>query len=65
MSAGCQNVTKMNYVGAAGGSGLAPVTMGTNVFWGDAAFGAAVVNGERLERVATVVVFCYQEAGEL
>jgi hypothetical protein len=65
VSAAPQNVTKMNYVGAAGGSGLAPVAMGTNVFWGDAAFGAAVVNGERLERVATVVVFCYQEAGEL
>ena len=55
----------MNHVGAAGGSGLAPVAMGTNVFWGDAAFGAAMANGERLERVATVVVFCYQEAGEL
>jgi hypothetical protein len=24
-----------------------------------------VVNDERLERVATVEVFCYQEAGEL
>jgi hypothetical protein len=24
-----------------------------------------VVNGERLQRMATVVVFCYQEAGEL
>ncbi len=65
VSAAPQSVTKMNYVGGAGGSGLAPVAMGTNVFWGDAAFGAAVVNGERLERVATVVVFCYQEAGEL
>ena len=30
--------------------------MGTNVFWGDAVFGAATVNGERLERVATVEV---------
>ena len=65
VSAAPQTVTKMNYVGAAGGSGLAPVAMGTNVFWGDAAFGAATVNGERLERVATVEVFCYQEAGEL
>jgi len=65
VSAAPQTVTKMNYVGAAGGSGLAPVAMGTNVFWGDAAFGAAMVNGERLERVATVEVFCYQEAGEL
>jgi hypothetical protein len=60
-----QNAVKMNYVAAAGGSGLAPVPMATNVFWGDVTFGAAVVNGERLERVATVEVFSYQEAGEL
>ena len=60
-----QNAVKMNYVAAAGGSGVAPVTMATNVFWGDVTFGAAVVNGERLERVATVEVFSYQEAGEL
>ena len=60
-----QNVRKMNYVGAAGGSGVAPAAMGTNVFWGDAAFGAVTVNGERLERTATVDVFSYQEAGEL
>jgi hypothetical protein len=59
VSAAPQSVGKMNY------SGAAPVAMGTNVFWGDAVFGAAVVNGERLERVATVEVFCYQEAGEL
>ena len=39
-----------------GGVGAA-TAMGTNVFWGDVVFGAAVVNGERLERVATVEVF--------
>ena len=64
VNAAPQNVGKMNYVGrrvARGGAG----GMGTNVFWGDVVFGAAVVNGERLERVATVEVFCYQEAGEL
>ena len=60
-----QNARKMNYVGAAGGSGVAPAAMATNVFWGDAFFGATAVNGERLERVATVEVFSYQEAGEL
>ena len=60
-----QNALKMNYVGAAGESGLAPVAMGTNVFWEDATFAAVVVNAERLERVATVQVFSYQEAGEL
>jgi hypothetical protein len=65
MSAAPQNVPKMNYVAAAGGSGLAPLAMATNVFWDDVVFGAATVNGERLERVATVAVFSYQEAGEL
>jgi hypothetical protein len=65
VNAAPQNTVKMNYVASAGGSGLAPVAMVTNVFWGDVAFGAVVVNGERLERVATVEVFCYQEAGEL
>lgn len=56
---------KMNYTGAADGSGAAPVTMATNIFWGDVGFGPVVVAGERLERTATVEVFCYQEAGEL
>ncbi len=65
VSAAPQNAVKMNYVASAGGSGLAPVAMATNVFWGDVAFGPLVVNGERLERVATVEVFSYQEAGEL
>lgn len=41
-----------------------PVAMATNVFWGDVIFGAVVAIGERLERAATVEVFCYQEAGE-
>ena len=59
LGAAPQHTVKMNYVGAA------PMAMGTNVFWGDAAFGAVTVEGERLERVATVAVFCYQEAGEL
>jgi hypothetical protein len=65
VSAAPQNTVKMNYVASAEGSGLAPVAMATNVFWSDVVFGAAVVNAERLERVATVEVFCYQEAGEL
>jgi hypothetical protein len=55
-----QNVAKMNYAG-----GSTPVAMATNVFWSDVMFGVGVVNGERLERVATVEVFSYQEAGEL
>jgi hypothetical protein len=56
-------VPKMNYAGVS--AGVAPVTMATNVFWGDMAFGAETVAGERLERVATVNVYSYQEAGEL
>ena len=54
-----QSVGKMDY------SASPAVALGTNVFWGDVAFGAVKVNGERLERVATVEVYCYQEAGEL
>ncbi len=67
VSGGPQSAVKMSYgAGAGAGSGSAgPVALGTNVFWGDAVLGAAVVKGERLERVATVAVFCYQEAGEL
>jgi hypothetical protein len=65
VSAAPQHTVKMNYVAAAGGSGVAPVAMGTNVFWGDAAFEDVVVTDERLQRVATVKVFGYQEAGEL
>jgi hypothetical protein len=50
---------KMSY------SAAPPVATGTKVFWGDVTFGATATTGERLERVATVEVFCYQEAGEL
>jgi hypothetical protein len=60
-----QIAVKMNYAGLAGESGAVPLAMGTNVFWSDVAFGKTVMNGERLERVATVEVFSYQEAGEL
>ena len=65
VSAAPQNAVKMNYVGATGGPGGGAAAMATNVFWGDAVFGAVTVEGERLERVATVAVFCFQEAGEL
>jgi hypothetical protein len=65
VNAAPQNAVKVNYQGAAGNSGPTPVAMGTKVFWGDVMFGAAVVNGERLQRVATVDVFSYQEEGEL
>lgn len=57
------HAAKMNY--AATVQGGAPATMGTNIFWGNAVFGDTKINGERLERIATVEVFSYQEAGEL
>ncbi|SNS33224.1 hypothetical protein SAMN05421770_101536 [Granulicella rosea] len=41
------------------------VVRGTNVFWSDPLFGPVATHGERLERVATVEVYSYQEAGEL
>jgi hypothetical protein len=53
-----QSAAKMNY------SSSSATTLGTNLFWGDPVFGAVSVTGERLERVATVDVFCFQEAGE-
>jgi hypothetical protein len=56
-------VAKMNYSAAEAGS--APTAMGTNVFWADPVFSAATAVGERLERTSTVLVFAYQEAGEL
>lgn len=59
VSMGPQNVVKMNF------AGTAAVAMGTKVFWGDAVFGTAVADGERLKRTASVEVFAYQEAGEL
>lgn len=55
-----QRAVKTNYAAASG-----PAAMQTNVFWGDAAFQSAQPKDEQLERVATVDVFCYQEAGEL
>ncbi len=59
-----QSAAKMNYSGVAG-TGAAAVPMGTNIFWNQPVFGAATTAGERIERVATVPVFAYQEAGEL
>jgi hypothetical protein len=55
-------VTKMNY--SAAGVDVAPIAMGTNVFWADPVFGAANADDERLARTVTLQVFAYQEAGE-
>jgi hypothetical protein len=57
---------KMNYSGVAA-TGAAAVPMSTNIFWSQPAFAPATSagSGERIERIATVQVFSYQEAGEL
>lgn len=39
--------------------------MGTNVFWTEPVFGAEATTRERVGRVATVVVFAFQEQGEI
>jgi hypothetical protein len=54
-----QSAAKMGYSSTA-----APAALATGIFWADPAFGPAASDGERLERVATVEVFCYREAGE-
>lgn len=58
-----QNAVKTNYAGLP--FGKSAVTMATNVWWGDVAFGAATVKDERVCRTATVQVMSYEEAGEL
>ena len=52
------NIRKQGY------ASVLPNALLTNVFWSDATFSAVTTTSERLERVATVEVFCYQEAGE-
>ena len=54
-----QNAPKLNY------AATAPTSMATNIFWGDLTFDSVTVNGERLERTATIDVFTYRESGEL
>jgi hypothetical protein len=54
-----RSAAKMNY------TVTPPAALATNIFWGDITLAAATTIDERLERVATVEVFCYQEAGEL
>lgn len=59
-----QSAVKMDYSGVAA-TGAAAVAMVTSVFWSQPTFAPTTVNGERIERVATVQVFSSQEAGEL
>jgi hypothetical protein len=60
LNAAPQSAVKMDFAAASG-----PALMQTKIFWSDVVFGDLVVNGEQLERVATVDVYSYQEAGEL
>jgi hypothetical protein len=60
VNAAPQNAVKTDYAATGG-----PQTMQTSIFWGDVGFGALTVDGEQLQRVATVDVYSYQEAGEL
>jgi hypothetical protein len=64
LNASPHSALKMNYSGVAG-TGATAVPMATNIFWSQPAFAPATIAGERIERVATVQVFSYQEAGEL
>ncbi len=59
-----QSALKKNFSGVAG-TGAAPVPMSTNIFWSAPHFAPVKTSGERIERVATVQIFSYQEAGEL
>jgi hypothetical protein len=54
-----QNAAKLSY----NSDGSATI-LSTRIFWSDATFNDLKINGERLERTATVDVFSYQEAGE-
>jgi hypothetical protein len=46
-------------------SGSSPLAMATNIFWDAPVFSPLNSTRERLERVASLNVFAYQEAGEL
>ncbi len=54
-----QNAAKQDFTAATG-----PVTLKSNIFWGGLTFGPLNINGEQLERTATVDVYSYQEAGD-
>ena len=59
INAAPQRAIKTSY--AASGA----TTMQTNIFWNCVVFNAAETKDEQIQRVATVEVFSYQEAGEL
>jgi hypothetical protein len=59
LTAAPQSAVKTSYSSTA-----APAALATNIFWSDPAFASAITTAERIERVATVEVFSYQEVGE-
>ena len=54
-----QSACSMLVAEVAGGGASTEAMTGTNVFWGDVSFKAAVMNNERMERTAEVEVFSY------
>ena len=59
LTAAPQSVAKISYSSTA-----APAALATNIFWADPTFNSVTITDERIERMATVEVFCYREAGE-
>jgi hypothetical protein len=55
-----QSAVKTDYAAPTG-----PQPSRSNVFWGDVQFGLLTVTGEQMERIASVDLYSYQEAGEL
>ncbi len=53
-----QNAAQVTVSEAAAGAAI-ETTTGQRVFWSDVALGDAVLRGERVERMATVEVYCY------
>ena len=53
-----QNAAQVTVSEAAAGAAI-ETTTGQRVFWSDAVLGDAVLRGERVERTATVEVYCY------
>jgi hypothetical protein len=60
LGASPQFTTQLEFAEVAGGGAASATDNGTRVFWGDLAFGPAVIRSERMERTATVEVFGYE-----
>jgi hypothetical protein len=56
-----QNAPAVALAEIAGGGASTQTPTGTNVFWSDASFAPAVMNGERIERTAQIEVYSYGE----